>query len=76
MNPPTLNEALEAVADLVCQFAYRTTFYGKPAYMHGGLSTLEEAFAILECAGCKVNSNGTIQETNLDKFVKSLQDGE
>lgn len=71
--PPTLNEALDAVADLVCQFAYRTKFYGKPAYMDGGLSAPENAFDILQRAGCKMNSNGTIQESNLDEFMKRME---
>lgn len=73
IKPPTLNETLDAVADLVFQFAYPTKFYGKKAYADGGLSALENAFWILERAGCKMNSNGTIQKTNLDKFVRGLQ---
>lgn len=73
-DPPTLNEALDAVANLVRQFAYHTEFYGKPAYMDGGLSALENAFDILQRAGCRMNSNGTIQESNLDKFMERMED--
>ena len=72
-DPPTLNEALDAVADLVRQFAYHVEYYGKPALYDGGLSALENAFWILERAGCKVNRNGTIQESNLDKFIERIE---
>lgn len=63
------SEALYALADMVNQFAYKTTFYGKEAVCDGGLSALENAFWVLEKAGCKVNSNGTIQRANLHHFM-------
>lgn len=69
-NMTALCEALYALADMVNQFAYRTTFYGKDAVTDGGLSALENAFWVLEQAGCKVNSNGTIQRKNLHHFME------
>lgn len=68
----SLNEALYAVADLVFQFAYSTTYYGKDAKCDGGLSALENAFWVLEKAGCKMNANGTIQESNLLRFMEEM----
>ena len=64
-----LCESLYALADMVNQFAYSTTFYGKDAVADGGLSALENAFWVLEQAGCKMNSNGTIQRKNLHHFM-------
>lgn len=72
-DKPTLNEALSAVADCVLQYAPRTKFHGKPALWDEGLSALENAFDILQRAGCKVNSNGTIQEANLLNFMEALE---
>lgn len=63
------SEVLYALADMVNQFAYKTTFYGKEAVCDGGLSALENAFWVLEKAGCKINSNGTIQRANLHHFM-------
>lgn len=68
-----LCESLYALADMVNQFAYRTTFYGKEAVTDGGLSALENAFWVLEQAGCKVNSNGTIQRKNLFHFMDVMK---
>ena len=65
-----LGESLYALADMVNQFAYKTTYYGKDAVCDGGLSALENAFWVLEQAGCKVNSNGTIQRKNLHRFME------
>lgn len=52
--------ALYALADMVNQFAYDTTFKYEGAVGDFGLSALEDAFSVLEDAGCKRNSNGTI----------------
>ena len=68
-------DALYALADMVNQFAYSTTFYGKEAVCDGGLSALEAAFWVLEQAGCKVNSNGTIQRANLFRFMDKMDGG-
>lgn len=65
-----LGESLYALADMVNQFAYKTTYYGKDAVCDGGLSALENAFWVLEQAGCKINSNGTIQRKNLHRFME------
>lgn len=65
-----LCEALYALADMVNQFAYSTKYYGKDAVCDGGLSALENAFWVLEQAGCKVNANGTIQRKNLHHFME------
>lgn len=70
-----LCESLYALADMVNQFAYETTFYGKEALCSGGLSALEYAFGVLERAGCKINSNGTIQRKNLFKFMDIVERG-
>lgn len=66
--------AINAVADLVWQYAPRTKFYNKPALWNEGLSALENAFWILQRAGVKVNSNGTIQESNLQKFMERMEE--
>lgn len=63
------SEALYALGDMVNQFAYTTKFYGKEVLCDGGLSALENAFRVLEKAGCKINSNGTIQRANLHHFM-------
>ena len=68
-----LCESLYALADMVNQFAYSTKFYGKDAVCDGGLSALENAFWVLEQAGCKVNSNGTIQRKNLHHFMEVVR---
>lgn len=70
-----LCETLYALADMVNQFAYSTTYYGKDAVCDGGLSALENAFSVLEDAGCKVNANGTIQRKNLFHFMEVVERG-
>ncbi len=75
IDPPTEDEALYAVADLVLQFAYKTKFRNRDAVCDAGLSTLENAFWVLERAGCKINSNGTIQTKNILKFMKEHEKG-
>jgi hypothetical protein len=66
-------EAIYALADMVCQFGYSTTFRKQEAVCDGGLSALEHAFgALLDC-GCKMNSNGTITLKNLFAFQEEIQ---
>ena len=65
-------EAIYALADMVCQFGYSTTFRKQKAVCDGGLSALEYAFgALLDC-GCKLNSNGTITLKNLFAFQEEM----
>lgn len=68
-----LCESMYALADMVNQFAYSTTFHGKEAVCDGGLSALEMAFFVLGKAGCKINSNGTIQRKNLFHFMDVME---
>ena len=68
-----LCDTLIALADMVNQFAYSTTFYGKEAVCDGGLSALEYAFWVLGQSGCKINSNGTIQRNNLFRYMEELE---
>lgn len=68
-----LFESLYALADMVNQFAYSTKYYGKDAVCDGGLSALENAFLVLEQAGCKMNVNGTIQRKNLHYFMEVVE---
>ena len=68
-----LFESLHALADMVNQFAYSTKYYGKDAVCDGGLSALENAFLVLEQAGCKMNANGTIQRKNLHHFMEVVE---
>ena len=68
-----LFESLYALADMVNQFAYSTKYYGKNAVCDGGLSALENAFFVLEQAGCKMNANGTIQRKNLHHFMEVVE---
>ena len=70
-----LCESLYALADMVLQFAYTTTYYGKDALCDGGLSALENAFLVLSQAGCKMNANGTIQVKNLLHFMEVVERG-
>ncbi len=70
----TLNEAMYAVADLVLQFGYRTKFRNCDAICDAGLSAIENAFWVLERAGCKINSNGTIQVKNLCEFMGKIKE--
>lgn len=66
-------EAIYALADMVSQFGYSTTFRKQKAVCDGGLSALEYAFgALLDC-GCKMNSNGTITLKNLFAFQEEIQ---
>ena len=67
-----LTETLYALAVMVNQFAYDTTYYGRDAVADGGLSALENAFYVLAKAGCKINANGTIQRKNLHHFINVL----
>jgi hypothetical protein len=60
--------AVNALADMVNQFGYSTTFRRKEAVCDGGLSALEEAFYALELCGARVNSNGTINRENLVNY--------
>lgn len=68
-----LFESLYALADMVNQFAYSTKYHGKDAVCDGGLSALENAFSVLERAGCKMNVNGTIQRKNLHHFMDVVE---
>ena len=66
-------EAIYALADMVGQFGYSTTFRKQKAVCDGGLSALEYAFgALLDC-GCKTNSNGTITLKNLWAFQEEMR---
>lgn len=66
-------EAIYALADMVLQFGYSTTFRKQDAVCDGGLSALEYAFgALLDC-GCKTNSNGTITLKNLWAFQEEMR---
>jgi hypothetical protein len=65
--------AIYALADMVNQFGYSTTFRKKEAVCDGGLSALENAFWGLEYCGCKVNSNGTISLKNLFEFQEKIK---
>jgi hypothetical protein len=66
-------EAICALADMVYQFGYSTTFRRQDSVCDGGLSSLEYAFgALLDC-GCKVNSNGTITLKNLLAFQEEIR---
>lgn len=67
-----LYEALGALADMVNQFGYCTTFRRGEAVCDAGLSALEYAFGVLEDAGCKVNSNGSIQRKRLFEFMDRI----
>lgn len=69
----TLCEALYALADMVNQFGYEISYYGKDALCDGGLSALENAFWVLELGGCKINANGTIQRKNLFHFMDMMK---
>lgn len=68
-----LYKTLYALADMVNQFAYSTSYYGKDAVCDGGLSALEDAFYVLQQAGCKMNANGTIQRKNLHHFMSVVE---
>ena len=68
-----LYDALDALADMVLQFGYETTFRRGKALWDGGLSALESAFSALMCCGCKVNSNGTIYVKELLEFMRGIE---
>lgn len=65
--------ALYALADMVNQFAYDTRFENDGAVGDFGLSALENAFGVLEDAGCKRNSNGTIMIADLWAFMRNMK---
>lgn len=65
-------EAIYALADMVCQFGYSTTFRNQKAVCNGGLSALEVAFSALQDCGCRLNSNGTITLKNLFEFQEKF----
>ena len=68
-----LYEAVYALADMVFQFGYSTTFRKQDAVCDGGLSALENAFgALLDC-GCRMNSNGTVSIKNLLEFQSEFE---
>lgn len=69
-----LYNALNALADVVLQFGYETTFRRKKAVCDAGLSALESAFSALMLCGCKVNSNGTISVNELLEFMRELDE--
>ncbi len=68
-----LYETLDALADMVNQFSYQTTFHRGDAICDAGLSALENAFGVLQDAGCKINSNGTIQRKALFEFMDKIE---
>ena len=72
-GPALLAEALYALADMVYQFGYPTTFHRGAAVCDGGLSALEYAFGVLQDAGCKINRNGSIQRKNLFAFMERYE---
>ncbi len=61
--------AVYALADMVLQYGYSTTFRKKDALFDGGLSALENAFSALLNVGCPMNSNGTIDVKKLLSFI-------
>ena len=65
--------AVYALADMVFQFGYSTTFRNKDAVCDGGLSALENAFGALLNCGCRTNSNGTISIKNLLEFQSEFE---
>lgn len=69
------DKAVLALADMVTQFAYRSTYRRSVAFDNGGLSALEYAFGVLEDAGCKVQKNGMILEKDLLDFIISYEKG-
>lgn len=66
--------AICALADMVHQFGYRTTFRKQMAVCDGGLSALEDAFYALKQCGCPMNSNGTITLKKLWGFSEKVSD--
>lgn len=66
-------EAICALADMVGQFGYSTTFRKQEAVCDGGLSALEYAFGALQDCGCRLNSNGTITLKNLWAFQEEFE---
>lgn len=65
-------EAIYALADMVNQFGYSTTFRNQEAVCDGGLSALEEAFGALQGCGCELNSNGSITLKKLFAFQEEI----
>lgn len=62
-------ELTYALLDMVLQYAYRTTFYGKEALCDGGLSSLENAFSVLDIGG----RNGVITVKQLLIKIEEVQ---
>ena len=73
-NLTALRNAAYALADMVFQFGYDTTFRGNPALCDAGLSALENAVYALKDCGCKVNSNWTISEKSLLDFMAAMKE--
>ena len=65
--------AVSALADMVYQFGYETTFRKQEAVIDGGLSALENAFGALYYLGCKFTSNGKIIRKNLLEFQERMK---
>ena len=66
-------EAIYALADMVYQFGYSTTFRKQDSVCDGGLSALEHAFGALQDCGCRMNSNGTVTLKNLFAFQEEIR---
>lgn len=65
-----LYDGVDALADMVLQYGYETTYRRQKALCDGGLSALESAFSALCHCGCKTNSNGTISVKSLLEFME------
>ena len=69
-----LYNAVSALADMVAQFGYSTTFRNQEAVCDGGLSALENAFSALQDCGCQLTSNGKITLKSLWEFVSQMKE--
>lgn len=65
--------AASALADMVDQFGYTTTFRKQEAVTDGGLSALENAFGALYNLGCSFTSNGKITRKSLFEFQERME---
>lgn len=65
--------AASALADMVNQFGYSTTFRKQEAVIDGGLSALENAFGALYNLGCSFTSNGKITRKSLFEFQERME---
>ena len=65
--------AASALADMVNQFGYSTTFRKQEAVIDGGLSALENAFCALYNLGCSFTSNGKITRKSLFEFQERME---